>query len=310
MVPRRLKLFFALAPIATILTPWSDVATASPKDRPLRIKVHASVVAGFPKQRAIGAIKPFLDRLAQPDQLNYPIVVDVHTDRGADSLLTLGEDLMTGKADIGAVWGIEYGWLRTRYPLIKPLVVAQAAEMLQYSAELVVKKDAGFDDLADLPNPTRIADFKGACMLNRLFLNDLNHELPHLKFQVGKQSDNINKAIEEVLQGRAEGVICDPYAFETIGRTQYGIRRKLKVIRRSATFPQPVLVGIESQINERQAGLCEDFQRTIVAVTNEPEGRDFVRFWRMEEFRRPDQAYLDSVEQAVKRYPPPFPPSK
>jgi hypothetical protein len=97
------------------------------------------------------------------DRINYPIELQVEA-RGAD-LMEFGEKIDKGEIQIGAVWGIEYGWLHERFPKLEMMShLSQHAGTQGWPVQIMVRNDYSRERITDLPVcrvariRTRVAD--------------------------------------------------------------------------------------------------------------------------------------------------------
>jgi ABC-type phosphate/phosphonate transport system substrate-binding protein len=253
----------------------------------------------------VAVTRTLLDRLSEADLLGYPIDFDFYDERERDSLTVLGDDLAAGRIELAVMWGIEFGWLQQRHPDIKPLMLTAASDVLRYNAQLIARSGEGIRDIRDLPNPARTVSFKAAPLMNGLFLAELEDENPTLSFQVIEERPNFREALNALLKGDADCIVCDTYALQVVERTQPGLRRSLEVIRNSSEFPDAVIVGVPANVDRLRPRLWEKLQDSMIAFSDTTEGQELSSYWRMKGFQRPNSEFLDNVSNAVKRYPKP-----
>lgn len=268
------------------------------------IRIYGSLAAGFSRSRSLAVTRPLLQRLSDRDMVGFPIEFDIFDDQGPDGLKALGAQVADGTVHIGVLWGIEYGWIRQRYPNLQPLAIAAGSDVLRLSAQLVVRRDTGVRSVQELPNPARMVKYRSESLIADLFLRELQSQRRAPTFQsLPKVRGNLLSAVNAVLEGHADCLICDPYSLSALQQSQPGRAKRLEAIQHSDKFPEAVLVGDPQHINRLRPGLWDHLQKSLIEFSDTTEGRELISYWKMQEFQLPPPSFLEEVALTVKKYP-------
>src|SRR5262245_60020403 len=105
----------ALASSLPLLTAASP-ANALKVSRPIEVRIYSSVIGGgaASDSQVRAVMQPTIDLMAS--KIDHPSRIDLEKGTGPAGLLTLGAKLNDGTYHLATVWGLEYGWLREKYP--------------------------------------------------------------------------------------------------------------------------------------------------------------------------------------------------
>ena len=260
----------------------------------MQVRIYASLMAGISDHHARAFTRPIIDLVAR--EIEYPLNFDIAQGATPEDLWNFGQQIEDGKIHVGIVWGVEYGWLRKRFPRMKPMVVTRHATA-HLKSQLMVHPDSKATDLAGVRGQ-RLATYQRMPLMDELFLSktveDRGVRLPQF-FATIKQHKTALDAICAVHSGEADCVMINT----TLYQRHIANRPKLELraVALSDPFPQAVLVGRPERVNALRPGLWLETRECLQDVEDTPEGRQGLDFWRQERFILPE---ADNFEQLVR----------
>jgi ABC-type phosphate/phosphonate transport system substrate-binding protein len=267
----------------------------------LQVRIYSSVAPGLSAKHARIHTQPMLDLVG--DRVRVRFDVDLVKGETAADLRTFGEQLNTGDVHLGAIWGLEYGWLRRTNPHLRPLVVCTQTKG-RYTSQFMVHGDSNLRGLADLRGK-RLAMYPDLSLVDRVYIDKLlgqQGETRESYFQLIRY-ESPKQAISAVKEGNADCVLVNMVAW---GRYIYS-REELGVglhpICPSSEFPPAVIVGRPNLINDLRSGLWQRLQEAFETAHQSPEGQQCIDFWRVERFAQADSLFEDLVEDRLQDYP-------
>jgi ABC-type phosphate/phosphonate transport system substrate-binding protein len=258
-------------------------------------------MAGVSDKHAIGFTLPVVNLISR--EIDYPISFKIAHGESAKDLFQFGEQMDSGKVHLAIIWGLEYGWLRERFPRLRPMAVTRhQTESLQ--SQLMVHPENAANELADLRG-AKLATYRRVPLMDRVYLMT---EVEKMGQTVPKYFGKITKyptardAIWAVLDKKADCVVVNRMVY---GR-HIANRPKLKMrdILLSAPFPQAVLVGRPDRVDGLRSGLWRATEESLHRINDSPEGRQGLEFWRQERFISPKEDNFEKmVNERVAEYP-------
>jgi ABC-type phosphate/phosphonate transport system substrate-binding protein len=215
----------------------------------------------------------------------------------------LGRQLMDGKAHLGVLHGVEYAWLRQRYPQIKPLVIV-VNERRNLEAFLVVPRDSRVAGFADLKGKTvALARFsREHC---HLFLERGCQQCgatPQHFFAKLTTPGDAEDALDHVVRGAVAATIVDGITLDYYERQKPGCFAKLKTAVQSEPFPAAVIVYRPDNLDDVSVQRVRDGLLRAAETTG---GRQLLKMCRMTGFETVPDDYGQLLDQIIKAYPPP-----
>lgn len=248
--------------------------------------------------------EPMAKLLSDKPLLDYPIEFDLHHGSTPEDLFEFGESLSKGTHHIGIVWGLEYGWLREKYPDLVPIVVCLVSKDLFNRSQLMVRKQPNRARLQNIRGGT-LGRFERTTLMDELFLHEVltrNHEDPKNFFQT-RILPTAKDAVFELHDG---GVDCMVITIDTLKRLEPDcgeVIGNLAMVEQSGPFPNAMLIGRPEHLNRLRPGLWTDLQEALIRIHKKSVGRRCVKFWGLERFVRPDAETEELIKEAVKMYP-------
>ena len=234
---RPLRLWRLLGAVLAAMSLSADAA----EQAAVQIRLFSSVTPGLEERHAISFTKPMIDLLSR--QLAQPMEVGI--ENGKD-LMAFGKDLDEGKTHIGVVWGLEYGWLRQRYPRLEIMAVTTQGGQVQIPAQLLVRKDFPGKTIADLKGK-KLATYERAPMMILRFRNKVLKDKgfdPKTFFKEITTFETPKGAIGALKSGNVHVVEIDGMTWSRYGVTQsLGKNSEIKTFVNPQSFPEAVIVG-------------------------------------------------------------------
>jgi ABC-type phosphate/phosphonate transport system substrate-binding protein len=283
-------------------------AVAQPKRDPpeLKLRLYGSIVHGVNKSEAKHVTQPLCDYVGR--QIDQPIECGVHEGSTADDLFEFGKKLNSGEYHVGVIWGLEYGWLREKFPKLKINVVVSSGDKESLErTQLFVRKDSPFNKLADLEGK-RLAVYKDMMLMDRVCLRVMLAEdkFDPDKFLVRcKPVAFARSAADAVRGGDADCLVMNNFTYARLRNLQPDLAADLVEIKSGPNYPMPVLVGLPEAVDKlrKKKGLWADLREHFLNVHNVPEGKECANFWRFQCFVAPDDAFLRGVDDLARKLP-------
>jgi ABC-type phosphate/phosphonate transport system substrate-binding protein len=300
--------------IDTLTSPWRVLAAALlvallPGPAPaqnLQMRLYSSLLPGLSESVARGGTRPAIDYLGE--RVNWKIEHDIQSGRTFKDLLDFGAKLNDPKRDchIGAMWGIEYGWLAQQYPKLKVLAVAaQGDNIVQSRTQVLVRKGSGVKKLADLKGK-KLALYARVPLMDRLSVQEMLKEEkqePKGFFKTGEPYATMGEAVDAVRDGVEDCVFVNSSTYGRLLAVQPGLEQLFTVLKSGDAYPDAVLVGNPDKINKVRKDLWRTLEAELLEIHKSPYGKECLEQWRFPYFVKVDPKYYERVDKAVRRFP-------
>jgi ABC-type phosphate/phosphonate transport system substrate-binding protein len=290
----------------------ADTKDRKAKETPaIKVRIYSSLLAGFDENEAKAGTEPMLKILAR--QIDFPIELDIAKGTTREEFLAFGRNIADGVHHLGVVWGIEYGWLVQEHPKLKVLAVCaprKVATVLRYL--VLVRRSDGFADLEKLKGK-KLARYEGEGLLSQEILNDMLRKKklnPKDFFLVNKPVRTHRSAIDSVLDGDADCVFVEGSHYWRLNDLRPTLSEDLAILCESEDCPVSVVIGSPDTFKKLRPGLWDQFHDALLAIHRTPEGEETIKYWRIEAFTNPDDAFHDGIKKWVHRIPISYPPSR
>jgi ABC-type phosphate/phosphonate transport system substrate-binding protein len=259
----------------------------------VRVGVVHTLFPDWPEALIPLRIRPFKALLDSQSGVNSQFTVAANADE-------LARRLMDGKDQFGVFHGIEFAWVRQKYPKLQALVVAVPRKELR--ACLVVRRDSAVCAAADLKGkPLALpCHAREHC---RVFLRNLCRgcgESPQHFFTLSSPA-NFEQALAFVLNGRVQAAVIDGCMLEWFREHDGDRSAQLKTVQESPAFPGGVIVYCQDKLTEAQ---CERLRDGLLAAGNNDHGAKVLDLCQISRFEPAAKDYDASLEAIVKSYPP------
>jgi ABC-type phosphate/phosphonate transport system substrate-binding protein len=267
----------------------------------MQARIYTSLMAGVSDDHALSFTLPVVDLISR--EINYPINFEIAKGETAKELFEFGQAMDRGDFHLSIVWGLEYGWLRDRFPRLKPMAVTRH-QTDSLRSQLMVHPDRDADDLAALKN-SRLATYRRVPLMDRIYLAtqvEKTGETVESYFREIREFDTAKEAIWAVRDHQFDCVIVNTMLYNRHIANRPMLKMRAVVL--SEPFPQAVLIGRPDRVDALRAGLWRATQQSLERINESPEGRQGLEFWRQERFIVPAPAQFEPlVAERVAEYP-------
>lgn len=242
-----------------------------------------------------------IDLLAR--QIHHPVNFDLVKGETAQDLYDFGKAIHGGTCHIAVIWGLEYGWLRRRFPQIEPMLVTMQPEQA-FRSQIMVRQGFAADDFSDLKG-TRLGTYRRMPLMDRFFLRRLTQQQGQTLdafFGQVKEYPTAEAAVLALHNKQADSIALNipVYSRHIANRPKLQMRS----VAVSGPFPEPVLVGRPDLVNALRPGLWAEARGKLEQIHQTAEGRQCLDFWREEQFVRPSEtAFERMLRERLDEYP-------
>jgi ABC-type phosphate/phosphonate transport system substrate-binding protein len=218
----------------------------------------------------------------------------------------LGHQLQDDKFQLAVFHGVEFAWVRQKYPDLKPLVIAIRDGQPMYAC-LVVKNDCNVSCLKDLNGKT-LAMCRQCREHCRLFLERRCEgcgKCPQKFFAKITTPTDAEDALDDVVDGVVEAAIVDSAALERYERMKADRFAKLKTAVKSEAFPPAVIAYKPGILSEET---LKRFRNGLITADQNPKGKQLLNMCRINCFQAVPNNYEEMLLSIAKAYPPPAEP--
>lgn len=215
----------------------------------------------------------------------------------------LGQLLAEDKVHLGVFHGFEYGWARLKYPQLRPLVIA-VNQQRKLQALILVRADAAPGAFAALKSKKLAlpAHSREHCHLYLERCCKQCGQEPKGFFGQVTTPDNIEDALDDVVDGLADAVVVDSVSLECYRRRKAARLARLKVLQQSETFPAAVVAYHPGALDD---DTFTKFRDGMINANKGALGRQFLTLWKLTGFEPIPNDFDQTVAAIVKAYPPP-----
>jgi len=214
----------------------------------------------------------------------------------------LADKLAKGQLHVGVFQGYEYAWAKEKYPQLKPL--ALAINVYRYPVvHLVVKRDNPAKDFAGLKGQSLALPATGQEYL-KLFIerqSQAQGKKPEAFFAKTETPENVETAIDEVVDGKVQAVVADRASLEAYKRRKPGRFKQLKEVAHSPQLPPTVIAYYDSVLDDVT---LKQFRAGLLNAGRTEKGETMLTFFRMTGFETVPNDFERVLAQTRKTYPP------
>jgi ABC-type phosphate/phosphonate transport system substrate-binding protein len=270
-------------------------SAAAAEDKVLHIGASESLHAGPTGSKEKVALESLRSLIKMETGLDNDIV-DLKNWRD------IAERMSKGSLQVGVFPGHEFAWAQEKYPKIKPL--ALAVNTYHYPiACLVVAKDSTVKDFAGLAGkPFALSIAEGSHV--RLFVDrqaQAAGKKPDAFFSKITAPDNIEDALDDVVDGTVQATVVDRAGLETYKRRKPGRFEQLRELARSPAFPPTVIAYYDTALD---AKTIQRFRDGLMGASRKEKGQTLLTFFRLTGFEGIPKDFDLVVSENRKAYPP------
>lgn len=220
---------------------------------------------------------------------------------GGDAEALAGK-LATDKVQLGVFHGIEFAWIRLKYPDFKPLVIA-VNQQRQLHAYVVVHNDSPAAGLGDLKGKSFAVpkQTKEHCRVVVQYQCRSCGCEPGKFFAGLTNPANIEEAMDDVVDKVVEATIVDGVGLECYQRRKPGRFARLKTVHRSGPFPAAVVAYRPGTLDD---ATLEKFRTGLLKCNEGVLGKQLLNLWKLTAFEPVPANYEENLTAIVKTYPP------
>jgi ABC-type phosphate/phosphonate transport system substrate-binding protein len=211
---------------------------------------------------------------------------------------TAARQLERGKWHLGIFNGVEFAWVRSKHPDLKPLMIAVFGDP-KMRAVLMVKKDADLRSFKDLKGHTVcILDIRLHC---RLFADKGGGGRAQDYFKL-TETDSGEDALDNILLGKADAAVVDTDILKLYKDVNPGRFNQLKIAAQSETFPAPAIVYRQGALSD---ALLKKLRTGMLKANQSDKGREAMATFQISSFQPVPADYEKTLAAILKSYPPP-----
>jgi ABC-type phosphate/phosphonate transport system substrate-binding protein len=236
----------------------------------------------------------------------------IKTETGFDSEITQQKDyeeltrkLVRGELELGVFQGYEFAWTQGKDSKLQALALAVDVNPYRY-AYLMVRRDSKFADFAALKGQALSLPRVGQSHL-RLFVERLSEaqDTPlQAFFSKISTPDNIEDALDDVVDGVVQAAVVDRIGLEAYGRRKPGRFNRLRVLTHSQRFPPPLVAYYDGVLDQATR---QRFQDGLLNANRKEKGQRLLELFKLTRFTLPPADWAQVLAETRKNYPPPKP---
>jgi len=213
----------------------------------------------------------------------------------------LVEGMAKGDLQLGVFQGYELAWAQEKHPDLKPL--ALAVNLHRYPVGyLIVNKSDPAKDFAGLAGHSLALPGPAPRFLELYLYREAEATGKKAEAFFGKITtpDNIEDALDDVVDGMVGVTAVDRAALEAFKRSKPARFAKLRPVAQSPPFPPPIVAYYGTSLDEATRSR---FQKGLLEANKKEKGETMLTLFRLTGFE-PPPADLDKVlAETRKRYP-------
>ena len=282
--------------IATlVLSPQARSENVLPSGERLRISISSSLFGGTSESLVAAVMKPFEALMIAQTGMGGEVI-------SVGNGEAVARHLMEGKIQLGVIEGIEYAWLKRKYPQLRPLMITINHD-IHPRACLVARKDREVDAAEDLQGKI-LVELKESRQYCRLFRDRLFRQDPAVQanqfFSQIVTVQHAEAALDDVVDDRAHAAILDTVSFGRIQRRKPGRAGQLEIIDVSEAFPASVIIYREGAIDGTR---LQRFQQGMLNANKNILGQQLLTMWKLTAFAPVPRDFEQVAAQIIETYP-------
>lgn len=268
---------------------------ASAADAPLKIGLVQSMFRDVQPTIVYALARPF--RALMERQTGLAGDFDISPDAVA-----MAKKFHDRKIEVGVLHGFEYAWIKAKNPDLEPLAVAQPQGGV-VQALIVVAADSEAKQPSDLEGESLLIP-RGSKGHVFVYLDKLRAGLPKTALKTVRNNGMTpEEALNAVSNGEHGAALVDAANFAAYKELQPGAARRLKVLTKSETFPQSLLLTRKGALNNEMLAKLKD---GLTAAHKTSQYKPLLMMWNLQGFDGVPADYNVQLDRCVKVYPMPI----
>jgi ABC-type phosphate/phosphonate transport system substrate-binding protein len=299
MVSRRCSRLFAL--MAVLAIPGAVARGQQPRIDVLHIGATGTLTGNADSQEGKGAVETLRRFIKDETSFSNDIV-------GQKDWQELADRMRKGELHVGVFQGYEFAWAQEKHSDLKPLALAVNGRRYPV-AHVLAQRDNTARDFAGLKGQSLCLPVTNQKFL-RLFVDrqsEANGKKADAFFAKISTPDNVEDALDDVIDGKVQAVAVDGAGFEAYQRRKPGRARQLKEVARSEPFPPAVVAYYGSTLDEATRRLFKD---GLLGAAKKEKGEMLLTLSRLTGFEDIPEDLAKVLGETRKAYPPPGSKSK
>jgi ABC-type phosphate/phosphonate transport system substrate-binding protein len=210
--------------------------------------------------------------------------------------------MASGQLHLGVFQGYEFAWALEHDSKLRPLALAVDVYPFRY-AYLIVRRDSKVSNFAQLQGQVLSLPNVGQSQL-RLYVERLSQENGkpvEAFFSKVTTPDNIEDALDDVVDGVVQVATVDRVGLEAYRRRKPGRFNKLRELMRSEPFPPPLVADYEGVLDKQTR---KRFQDGLLNANRKEKGQALLTLFRLTGFELPPSNFGQALAETRKKYPP------
>jgi ABC-type phosphate/phosphonate transport system substrate-binding protein len=286
-------LLVALTAIATL--PAGARAEAT-EETPIKIGMVASLFRDVPASLMLAMMGPFKSLMKSQTGVPGDLIP------GGEAF-DVAQQLAENKIDLAVFHGIEFAWIKQKYPQIQPLMIAVNQER-HFRVHLVVRGGDSVKSIADLTG-LKIALPKGTREHSRLFLAkhcQICGKNTESFFKATTMPATVEEALDDVVDGEVQAAIVESVPLSSYTRRKPGRASQLKSLIISEVFPSGVIAYNPGHLDEET---LDKFRNGMTNASKNMMGRQMLMLWKLTSFEPVPEDYETICKTIAQIYPSP-----
>jgi ABC-type phosphate/phosphonate transport system substrate-binding protein len=293
--PLRGLVLVALALALPWFFPGPAAEGTQKKPKVLLIGASGSLTSEKKDQKEESALKTLKEFIKEETGMNNDIL-------SQKDWRELTDKVVKGQLHLGVYQGYEFAWAQEKNPQLKPL--ALAVNVYQYpTGYVVVKKDNKAKDFAGLQGQSLSLPTTGPRFLRLWLEHEAQRAGKKLEefFSKVDTPENIEDALDDVVDGKVQAVAADRAALEGFKRRKPGRFAKLKEVAQSQKFPPPLVAYYDAVLDKSSLGT---FRKGLLGAKRKERGQTMLTLFRLTEFTTVPADFEKVLTATRKNYPP------
>jgi ABC-type phosphate/phosphonate transport system substrate-binding protein len=216
--------------------------------------------------------------------------------------------MASGQLQLGVFQGSEFAWAKEKDAKLQPLALAVDVYIYRF-AYLMVNQDNKIANFASLQGQTLSLPNVGQGQL-QLYVerqSEASGKPLHAFFSQVKTPDNIEDALDDVVDGVVQAAVVDPVGLEAYKQRKPGRFKRLRELMHSQAFPPPLVAYYDNALDNATR---QRFQQGLLSANQKEKGQTLLTLFRLTGFAVPPRDFAQVLAQTQKNYPPPKTASK